>query len=158
MPEVEGTNMVKERLLTQQKVEGMDTMSIDMVLLEGKDMVEEHPSKRRLELDGKDMMEERPSKRRSEVEGMDMTSIHMVEVTTTEVERAENEPVGMCWWSIEPTREWRDIDELISIGSLGCGHWRGVEEVKPNLQVRTPVRHDVGEWRREWKSEEMCVK
>jgi hypothetical protein len=97
MPEVEGTNIAKERLLTQQKVEGMDTMSIDMVLLEGKGMVEEHPSKRRLELDGKDMVEERPSKRRSEVEGMDMTSIHMVEVMTTEVERAENEHVGMCW-------------------------------------------------------------
>jgi hypothetical protein len=59
-------------------MEGMDTTGIHMV-----------------EVEGKDMVEERPSKWCSEVEGMDMVGIHMVEDITAEVERVEREYEGM---------------------------------------------------------------
>jgi hypothetical protein len=56
----------------------MDTVGIHMVEMEGKDMTEGRPSKRRPEVEGKYMAEEHPSKRRPEVVGMDMMGIHIV--------------------------------------------------------------------------------
>jgi hypothetical protein len=43
--------------------------------------------------------------------------------------------------------ERRVIDELIRSGSLGSGDWRGIKEVKPSLHVKTPIHHDIGEWK-----------
>jgi hypothetical protein len=57
--------------------------------------------------------------------------------------------------------ERRSIDELIGRRRLGSGEWLGVDEVTPNLKVRTPiVRYDVDRRleKRVQKREKICVK
>jgi hypothetical protein len=77
----------------------MDTEGIHMV--EGMDMVKEHPSKERLRVEGMDMVVKQSSKERPEVEDMDMEGTDMVEDMTVEVVKRDDEGVVLA-------RHWID--------------------------------------------------
>jgi hypothetical protein len=100
--------------------EYVEVEGIDMLDMEGKNMLEEHerPWNQRLGVEGMDMMEERPSKERLEVEGIDteeehpmnerseMEGMDMVEEMTTEVVKREHEGVVLVkhWIDVEKDR------------------------------------------------------
>jgi hypothetical protein len=103
------------------EVEHMDMMDMDIVEVEGMDMVEEQPSKQQLEVEGMDMMEEHPSKQRSKVEGIDMVRMDMVEDTMVEVVEREHETVVMAKHLIDDGAErHRQIHQERELAKSRC--------------------------------------